>query len=170
MLQDVTGTDADVYYGFLEACLRHKSEMVVFEAAKYVCSNNSHSLYSRLVLQKYRDVVWCWFQNFALFHDGVATSSFFSQNCFAIWCCESFKLDSSKESCDSSTVQRRTGEPCRRWQQINFDSSCHDTASNWKWRFGRSSHVASFITLHWTPGKQTICGHDNFLTTEVGWI
>ena len=44
MLQDVTGTDADVYYGFLEACLRHKSEMVVFEAAKYVCSNNSHSL------------------------------------------------------------------------------------------------------------------------------
>ena len=41
MLQDVTGTDADVYYGFLEACLRHKSEMVVFEAAKYVCSNNS---------------------------------------------------------------------------------------------------------------------------------
>ena len=56
MLQDVTGADADVYYGFLEACLRHKSEMVVFEAAKYVCLH-SRFVYSCFVLQKYRDVV-----------------------------------------------------------------------------------------------------------------
>ena len=31
------GGDARPYYDFLETCLRHKAEMVIFEAARAIC-------------------------------------------------------------------------------------------------------------------------------------
>lgn len=35
--EDANGTNAKASYAFLEACLRHKSEMVIYEAAKAMC-------------------------------------------------------------------------------------------------------------------------------------
>ena len=32
-----TGSEARPYYDFLETCLRHKAEMVIFEAARAIC-------------------------------------------------------------------------------------------------------------------------------------
>lgn len=36
MLSEGGVHEAEIYYGFLDSCLRNKCEMVVFEAAKYV--------------------------------------------------------------------------------------------------------------------------------------
>jgi len=36
--EDMNSTNAKASYQFLEACLRHKSEMVIFESAKAICS------------------------------------------------------------------------------------------------------------------------------------
>ena len=32
-----SGSEARPYYDFLETCLRHKAEMVIFEAARAIC-------------------------------------------------------------------------------------------------------------------------------------
>ena len=36
--QAPVGTEARPFYDFLESCLRHKSEMVIFEAARAICN------------------------------------------------------------------------------------------------------------------------------------
>lgn len=41
------GTDARPYYDFLEGCLRHKAEMVIFEAARAI--SNMKDVTSRCV-------------------------------------------------------------------------------------------------------------------------
>ena len=47
-----SGSEARPYYDFLETCLRHKAEMVIFEAARAICEmrdvSNRYALASAL--------------------------------------------------------------------------------------------------------------------------
>jgi coatomer protein complex subunit gamma len=45
-----SGSEARPYYDFLETCLRHKAEMVIFEAARAICEMRDVS--SRCVSQR----------------------------------------------------------------------------------------------------------------------
>jgi len=41
VIQEAQGDQAKQYYDFLESCLRHRSEMVIFEAARAICQMNN---------------------------------------------------------------------------------------------------------------------------------